>query len=316
MLRVVFFGTPDFAVPYLDALLDAPDIKVVAVVTQPDKPAGRKQELHPSPVKERAILAGIPVLQPETLKNYDVHDQLRAFSADLFVVFAYGKIIPPIPLKIPPLGCVNVHPSLLPRHRGPSPITTAVLQGDTETGVTIMLLDEEMDTGPILDQIRVSINRDETTPTLTARLSEIGAPFLVKTIRGYADGSLTPKPQNDAEATYTTMLSREAGKIDWSNSPEAIQRKINAYTPWPGTYTEWNRNGVPVRLKVFQASIPPDQDPIGPDGEVFVRSNRLFIGCKNGAPLEILTLQLEGKSALTAAQFLAGFSDIHRVTLE
>lgn len=311
-LRVAFFGTPEFAVPFLDALFDDSDIEVVAALTQPDKPVGRKQELAPSPVKLRAEEAGIGIMQPKTLKNYGVHDELRALKADAFVVVAYGKLIPPKVLPIPRLGCINVHPSKLPKYRGPAPVSAAIEHGDEKTAVSIMLLDEGMDTGPILGQKELEVKLDDTTPVLEKRLSKIGAPFLVEVLKMYADQVITPVSQDDSKASITKLLDRESGHINWTEPAKFIEQKVRAYTPWPGTYTVWDRNGKEMRLKILKARLSDSgsQEP----GTVTVSDGRILVSCGEGQ-LELLDLQLEGKSTMDPKVFLRGYPDIANAIL-
>lgn len=238
--RVIFFGTPEIAVPTLRALNNEYD--VVGVVTKPDKPVGRKKILTALPVKKVALELGIPVFQPTTLKatkksGAQAISQLGALSADVCVVFAYGKILPPEVLEMTPLGCVNVHPSMLPVLRGPSPLQGAILEGLTETGVSIMLLDEEMDTGPIIIQERLVLDARETAETLHDKAAQLSSTLITRALDGYIEGSLTPQPQDNEKATYCSLIKKEDGLIDWSRSPEEIDRKIRAFTPWPGVYT-------------------------------------------------------------------------------
>ncbi|MEK7105615.1 MAG: methionyl-tRNA formyltransferase [Patescibacteria group bacterium] len=250
-MKIVFFGTPELATNVLQALIDAEGFDVVATVTRPDKAVGRDPAITPSPVKALATGRGIPVLDFASLKTAVAVDALRTLNADVFVVFNYGKIIPPAVLEIPPLGCVNLHPSLLPKYRGPTPYLSALLNGETETGVSIMLLDAGMDTGPILATTRVPIMPDDTTPELAERLIAAGTPVLIATLRGYAAGTIQPVAQNDAEATYTKLLDREDGLVTGKETPEELDRKIRAYTPWPGCYTIIKRNGKDLRVKLL-----------------------------------------------------------------
>lgn len=279
-MKIIFFGTPDFSVPFLNTLASDPQIELLAVVTQPDKPVGRKLIPKPSPIKERGQVLGFRVFPFTKLKSFEAHDQLVSLGADVFVVVAYGKLIPKSILDIPKLGCVNVHPSKLPRYRGPTPIQTAIEHGDRETAVSIMLLDEGMDTGPLLAQKKVEILPTDTTPSLSQRLAAVGAPFLVETLKLYAAGALTPIPQDNTLASSTKLLDRASGKIDWDESPEVIERKIRAYAPWPGTFTIIEHQGVPLRVKILKAKVVEGQFEIlevQPEGglpmsyEAFVR---------------------------------------------
>ena len=263
-MKIVFFGTPELSVPVLQALITASNINVVAVVTQPDKPVGRKQELTPPPVKVVADSAGIPVWQFSTLKNPEAVAQLSSVEADAFVVFAYGKMIPDDVLSIPRLGCLNLHPSLLPAYRGPAPINAPILNGDSETGVTIMLLDSGMDTGPILAQTNVAVASDDTAETLGDRLIAIGAPLLVETLQKYADGEIKPQTQKEEGITITKKLDREDGLIVKGEDPTTIDRKIRAYFPWPGCYTIIKHNGLDLRVKLLPKSMvqPEGKSPM------------------------------------------------------
>lgn len=252
-------GTPDFAVPPLRALQES-DHQVLAVVTQPDRPKGRGRKLAPPPVKKTAAAFGIPVIQPETVRSENFHQRMRQLAPDLFVVVAFGQILPPSLLAIPAMGAVNVHASLLPRHRGAAPIQWAIIEGDEETGVTTMMMDKGMDTGDILLMEKTAITADETAAELHDRLSEMGAPLLLATIRRLQSGDLMPTPQDPEKATYAPMLKKTDGEIDWSQPAERIARRIRGMTPWPGAYTFSDG----MRLKIFKArvlerdiSVPP-----------------------------------------------------------
>lgn len=284
-MKIVFFGTPEFSVPFLRALIEAPSLEVIAVVTQPDKPVGREKTLTPPPTKILALQHGLPVLQFATLKSDTARETLAALHADCFVVVAYGKLIPQPILELPPLGCINVHPSLLPKYRGPSPIQAAIANGDDKTAVSIMLLDAGMDTGPLLAQEPVEVLPTDTSPTLSERLTKVGAPLLVSTLVGYEAGSIKPMPQSDAGATITKLLDREDGLIDWTDSAEEIDQKIRAYTPWPGCYTVLNKNGKELRVKILAAQLV--------DGK-----------------LAILQVQPEGKQPMSYQEFQRGYGQI------
>lgn len=241
--KVVFFGTPDFSTPSLQALIESDEFAVIAVVTQPDKPTGRKQILTASPVKKLAQHNNIPVLQPSTLsqkkeEGITFRDQLRDLQPDFCVVIAYGKIIPQAILDIAPDKFINIHGSVLPILRGASPIQYTILEGHPTGGVTIMVMDAGMDTGPILAIQEVSIELDETSQSLHDKLRMIGADILIPTLTAYVNGDIQPRAQNEAEATYCSLIAKTDGLIDWSSSPEHIDRQIRAFTPWPGAYTE------------------------------------------------------------------------------
>ncbi|MFA5010296.1 MAG: methionyl-tRNA formyltransferase [Patescibacteria group bacterium] len=296
--RVVFMGTPEAAVPSLKTLLNDVQFEVVAVVTQTDKPVGRKQIVTPSPIKVLAEENGIPVLQPVKLKNNPVlWEQLRGLSPDVMVVVVYGKILPQEVLDIPAHGIVNVHPSFLPKYRGTSPVVNAILNGDKETGVTIMKLELEMDSGPIIAKSQpMIISPTDTTATLAAKLAEVGAKVLIESLPKYLNGEITPTPQNEAGATYVKIIQKEDGLIDWHDDEEIIARQVRAYTPWPSAYT--NLNGQPI--KILSAEFNPTVE--NPKGTIAKIDGRLYIG-----KLKINQLQLAGKKPMDGKSFLAGY---------
>lgn len=312
-MRLIFFGTSEWAVSVLSALAHDPEMEIALVVTTPDRPAGRKQKLTASPVKRAAEELGLSLFQPATLKSETAFETLRNANADIFVVVSYGKLIPERILGIPRLGCVNVHPSLLPKYRGPSPITAPILAGDVETGITIMLLDEGMDTGPILAQTTIPLDPRETQISLTQKISEQSPPFLIKILKKFAAGDLQPNSQDHTQSTVTKLLSREDGRVDWHASAEEIDRQIRAFTPWPGTWTLWTRGKKSIRLKI-PAAIPADETSL-PAGRVSIENNRLRVACSDRF-LEILTLQPEGASVMTAEVFLRGYSDVKDACLD
>ena len=314
MIRLVFFGTPELSVPFLRALEADPAFEVAAVVTQPDKPSGRGGTLTASPVKTAAADLGIPVLDFASLKKHPTAvDTLKALAADAFVVVAYGKLIPQDVLGLPRLGCLNMHPSLLPKFRGPSPMQYALKEGDATTGISIMLLDEGMDTGPILAFETISIDDVETLGSLTQKVMHAGPSLLVSTLKRHAAGEIVPMRQDATKATLTKLLEREDGHLDWSKPVAELERLVRAYQGWPGTYAVWNRQGVPMRLKVLSAA-PTDLKADFPLGTVQTHDGRLCVEASDGT-LEILSLQPEGKAAMTAGTFLKGHSDINGVVL-
>lgn len=301
--KITFFGTHQFAVTILQALLDAPFIEVAHVVTQPDEPVGRKQVLTPPPVKILADTYNIPVSQPGTLKNYD----FSPFSFDLNVVAQYGRIIPKNIIEAPKFGTLNVHTSLLPKYRGASPIQFALMQGETETGVTIIQMDEGMDTGPTLLQKKITILPDETYLELDARLAILGAEALLETIPRYIDGTLPPQAQNNAEATLTKLLNREDGKIDWHKSAQEIYNQYRGLTPWPGIWTMWGEKRLKlVEVKYTEKSLAP--------GLVCFAHGKMFIGCMSGT-LEVIKIQPEGKAVMEAKNFVNGHVELDGVML-
>ncbi|TAK04665.1 methionyl-tRNA formyltransferase [Patescibacteria group bacterium] len=304
-LRVVFWGTSAFAVPALRALAALPDATVVAVVAQPDKPQGRHAEPVSSPVAAAARELGLPLLQPEKVKTKEFENTLRELSPDMSVVTAYGRIIPEAVLAIPRLSTLNVHPSLLPRWRGPSPIQSAIAAGDPETGVSIMLLDAEMDHGPLLAQMRVPLSGTERYPELETRLAHTGAKLLAETLPRYANGRMTPKPQDHEKATFCTLLTRDSGRIDWSKNAAEIERLERAYDPWPGVWTEWTDGTTTLRAKLFDAHV---ENSASEPGALSERENRLVVGAGSGS-VSFGMLQVEGKKRMTLPELLRGSPD-------
>jgi methionyl-tRNA formyltransferase len=297
-MRIVFMGTPEFAVPSLRALIDSGE-NVVAVVTQPDKPKGRGLEVASPPVKVLAEKHGIPVLQPAKIKNDEFLNELKKINPDLICVAAYGKILPRNILDIPPYGCINVHASLLPKYRGAAPINWAIIKGEKITGITIMKMDEGMDTGGMLLKKELLIDDEDTGETLSEKLSEIGAKLLIETITLLKEGELHPIPQNSSEATYAPMLKKEDGNIDWKKTAEEIRNLIRGALPWPGAYT--NLEG--KLLKIYKARTVEGE---GKPGEVIKSdSTTIRISTGNGT-LDIIELQIEGGKKLIAEEFLRG----------
>ncbi len=302
-MRIVFFGTPEFAVPSLERLAESAH-EVALVVSRPDKPVGRKQVLTPPPVVVRARELGLPVEQPRKLKSGPFPERFRELGPDAAVVVAYGRFIPAPMLEVPRHGFVNLHPSLLPRHRGPSPIQWALASGDRVTGVTTMLIDEGMDTGPILLQREVPIRPGETAPELSSRLAVEGAALLVETLDGLEAGTVVPTPQPEDGATVTPLLDRGMGVVDWSLPAEAILARLRGFTPWPGLHTVFRGE----RLKLH-ALEPVDPPPPGdePPGTVLAADGRgIVVRCGEGSALRITALQREGRRRMAADAFLAG----------
>ena len=321
-IRTVFFGSPWFALPSLEAL-HAAGANLVGVVTQPDKPAGRGHRMTASPVKTWAEQHGLPVFQPKELKKEESRAFLHELKPYLLVVVAYGKILPKEALDLSKFGAVNVHASLLPKYRGPAPIPAAILAGNTETGVTIMKLDEGIDTGPMLAQERVPIAPDDTTGTLSKKLAELGAQILIPTLEKYIrhelspatrslpstlssgskGGEVWPAPQDDTQATVCRMIKKDDARIDWLKPAEFIARMVRAYDPWPGTYTTWNGR----RLLIHRAAAVPassTEDRLLP-GAITYDSAALKLGTGDGI-LFLKELQLEGRKRLPATEFLRG----------
>ncbi len=327
--RIVFMGTPAFATPALRALIDhAPSgdllpngLAIVGVVTRPDKPVGRGRQMAFSPVKQLALDAGLPVLQPGPLRRPEALATLGELAPDVIVVAAFGQILPPDVLALPPHGCLNIHASLLPRWRGASPISAAILAGDAETGVTIMRMEEGLDTGAILTQRAMPIGDDETTGALTAKLASLGAELLIETLPRWLAGEITPIPQDETQATMTRPLRKEDGRLNWSQPASSLARQIRAVSPWPGAFTTWNGR----QLKVLQAhplSALPAAAPSTP-GACFTleRSDPqyrqygpLACACGEGA-LALEVIQLEGKRAMPAADALRGYPALGQAIL-
>jgi methionyl-tRNA formyltransferase len=298
----VFLGTPDFAVPVLRALIADPGFAVALVVTQPDRPAGRGRQLTPPPVKVLAEAHGLPVFQPERLRGTEVLERLRAADADLFAIAAYGQLLRQAVLDIPHYGTLNVHPSLLPRHRGPSPIPAAILAGDDETGMTIMLTDRGMDTGPILAQERILLGREETTASLTPRLAELGADLLVRTIPPWIAGAIAPHAQDESAATGSRTFSRADGALDWSRSALELERQVRALNPWPRAYT-FDRG---KRLLVLNARAVDQAAPAGVPGTVFDGTSGGLLVATGAGVLRLDEVQPEGRRPIPGDVFLRG----------
>jgi methionyl-tRNA formyltransferase len=300
-MRIVFMGTADFAVPVLAALADS-SYDVAAVYTQPDRPAGRGRAPAPPSVKRFAVLRGLEVRQPERLRGEQELQALAALRPEVIVVAAYGQILRPAVLEIPRHGCLNVHASLLPRHRGPSPLAAAILSGDEETGVSIMLLDPGMDTGPVLAQERVPILPEDTTGSLLVKLADLGTRLLLDVLPRWVAGEIVPQPQDETKATYSRIVTKDEGELDWSRPAVELWRRVRAFQPWPGAYTFWNGK----LLKVLQAVPMPDLD--AEPGEVrTVKSQPAQLAVQTAAgSLGLVEVQIEGKRALSAEEFARG----------
>jgi methionyl-tRNA formyltransferase len=297
--RLIFLGTPPFAVPSLEALAER--YEVVAVVTQPDRPARRGRKLAPSAVKKAALELGLRVLQPESLRNEEAVDQLRELEPRVMVVAAFGQILRPAVLDIPPKGIVNVHPSLLPKYRGASPIAGAVLAGEEETGVTIMLMDEGMDTGPILSQSTIEVAPDDTTGSLEEKLSKLGAGLLAETLHAWLVGEIDPRPQGDTEATYTRPIAKKDAVIDWALPAKDIWFRVRAYNPRPGATTLWKGD----LLKVLRAHPYADSKQTAKPGEVIELDEGVGVATGRGVLL-LEEVQLAGKREMNVEDFVRG----------
>jgi methionyl-tRNA formyltransferase len=295
-MRIVFFGTPFFAVPSLVALLQSQE-KIIAVVTQPDKQKGRGRVLSPPPVKEIALRQGTRVLQPKSLKDPSFLDELYTLKPDMIIVVAYGKILPPQVLGLPPHGCINVHASLLPKYRGAAPIQWAIIQGEKETGITTMMMDEGLDTGNILLQEKTVIYDDDNSETLGKRLADIGGSLLIRTIDKIKEGSVTPAPQTGT-SNYARPLKKEDGRIDWSNAATDLYNFVRGMYPWPCAYCYLNQE----RIKITRAIAVEGH---GIAGRIEKADEELLVGTGEGF-LSLTELQPEGKRLMTAKDFLMG----------
>jgi methionyl-tRNA formyltransferase len=298
-MRIIFFGTPDFAVPSLRGLLAGAD-EVVGVVCQPDRPAGRGQRLTAPPVKETAIAAGVPVLQPEKIRTAEFLDQLRGWAPDLIVVAAYGRILPNSILELPPHGCINVHASLLPRYRGAAPMQWAIANGDERTGVTIMQVAEKMDAGDMLLQRATPISGDDTLSSLHDRLADIGAAALIEAIDQIRSGTARPVAQDETQVVYAPMIKKEDGLIDWSRPATEIERRVRAFDPWPSAHTRLHGK----LLKISRATVERSDSSAAP-GTVLGVGDAIRVACGRDR-LAISELQLEGRKRLTAGEFTRG----------
>lgn len=301
-MKILFMGTPDYAVSALEALIAA-GYEVTAVVTQPDKAKGRSGQVQFPPVKECALKYGIPVLQPVKIRTQEAVSELKKYEADVFVVAAFGQILTKEILDMPRLGCVNIHASLLPKYRGASPINHCIIDGEKETGVTIMQMDEGIDTGDILTKVKVAIDDDETAESLFEKLSKTGANLIVDTLPKLERGEITPVKQNDAESSHTKMMDKSLGKIDWSKSAAEIERLVRGLNSWPSAYTYINGKSV----KLWKCAVA-DSDFCGGEksGEIIkVTKDIVDVACGKGI-LRIKELQPEGKKRMDVKTFLLG----------
>jgi len=304
-MRVVFIGTGEIGVPTLHALLGSEEHQLAAVVTQPDKPVGREQRIEPSPIKKALAGTKIPILQPARIKDRQSIEEISARSPQAIIVMAYGQILPRGILETPRVACLNLHASLLPRHRGAAPIQAAIASGDPETGITVMYMDEGLDTGDILLQRKIDILPTETGGSLHDRLGQIAPDALLESLQLLAKEIAPRIPQNNALATYASKLNRNDGKIDWSQPADILERKIRAFNPWPGAFTTIAaKSGKPRNLKIFSASIV---DLVGEPGEILQTGKRGLVIAASDRALSLEEVQPEGKRRMTSAEFLHGF---------
>lgn len=311
-MRILFLGTPDFAAIPLAALAHDPRYTLVGVVTQPDRPVGRSRAPQPPPVKQRVaeLQLDIPVLQPATLRDPSVVAQIAALKPDVGVVAAYGEILRRDVLNIPPAGYTNIHPSLLPLYRGPAPVAGAILAGDTETGVTVMRLEAKMDSGPILAQRRVPLPPDARAGPFTHELFELGSAMLLEVLEPYCAGTLVPTEQDHSQATYTALLKKSDGLIDWNLPAAQIERMVRAYDPWPGTQTLWR--GQPLR--VLAARVGQENSAGALPGTLSEHNGQVLVATGAGM-LELLVVQPAGKRALAAAEWRRGIQKLDSTRL-
>lgn len=300
-MRIVFMGTPEFSVPSLAALLTS-EHSVVGVVTQPDRPKGRGQELAESPIKQLATQHRIPILQPLKMKDPGFLDSLSAWKPDLIVVAAFGRILPKIILDLPLRHCINVHASLLPKYRGAGPIQWALIRGERETGITTMLMDEGMDTGPILLQEKVSIAPDDTAGTLSSKLADIGGRLLIDTLARIQNGTVTPQPQDQSQATMAPLLKKEDGLLDWTLPALDLANRVRGLSPWPGAYTYLGED----RWVVWKASILDRSAATAPAGTIVDATKEGLAVSTGDGVLRIMEFQPANSRRMSVAQYLAG----------
>jgi methionyl-tRNA formyltransferase len=299
-LRIVFCGTPAFAVPALRHLMAQPEFQIEGVVTQPDRPRGRGQETSSSPVKDTALDAGLAVYQPERIKSESALDFFKRVAPDVIVIIAYGQIIPAGLIDLPRLGWINLHASLLPKYRGAAPINWAIANGETRTGLTTMRIDPGLDTGPMLLKHDVNIDADETTPELAARLAEAGAPLMADTLRGLERGDITGWPQDNSQATLAPLLKKEDGRINWSSRAQEIYNRIRAFQPWPGAFTTFR--GKQCHIWGKPTPIAHSDSP----GAILTLDGDTFIACGEETSLQLEFAQLEGRKRISAREFGSG----------
>jgi methionyl-tRNA formyltransferase len=304
-MRIVFCGTPEFAVPALTRLIADPAFTIEAVITQPDRPRGRGQQVASSPVKDLALASGLYVYQPEKIRSDSAYEFFRRAVPDAVVIIAYGQIVPARLIEIPRFGWINLHASLLPKYRGAAPINWAILNGETRTGLTTMQIDASLDSGPILLQSAVEIGPEETAPELARRLAEAGAPLVVESLRRLERGEITPQPQDHAQATMAPLLKKEHGRIDWSQPARQIYNRVRGLDPWPGAFTSFRGQLCHVW---GQPAASPSAAPreLAAPGTLLPAGSELFVVCGQGTWLRLEALQLEGRKRVAAPDFVHG----------
>jgi methionyl-tRNA formyltransferase len=300
-MRLLFCGTPNFAVPTLQHLLAQPDFQIAAVITQPDRPRGRGHDVSFSPVKEVALAAKIPIFQPDKIRNADSEQFLREVNPDAIVIIAYGQIIPARLLSIPRLGWINLHASLLPKYRGAAPIQWAIANGESVTGITTMRIDAGMDTCDILLQRETPIGPTDTTPQLAKRLSELGAPLIGETLRGLRDNTLKPQPQDHSAATLAPLLKKEDGQINWQQPAQVIHNRMRGFTPWPGAYTRFRATACHLLGQPASNSFSA-----GAPGQILYDRKELLVACGQQSFLHVSYVKPEGRKQVSAVDFANG----------
>ena len=314
-MRIVFMGTPDFSVPALKALVEA-DHQVIAVVTQPDKPKGRGKEVQMTPVKIQAMEYGIPVYQPAKVREASFVEVLKGLEADVYVVIAFGQILPKAVLELPKYGCINIHASLLPKYRGAAPIQWCVIDGERETGITTMMMDVGLDTGDMLEKAVIPIEEKETGGSLHDKLSMAGGDLILSTLKNLEEGTLVRTPQTDEGTCYAKMLTKSLGDIDWNQDAVSIERLIRGLNPWPSAYTMWNGKTIKIwaadviagreAAEFLSESGVPAETGTAP-GTVVCSDKRGLVVCTGGGLLSIRELQMEGKKRMDTPAFLRGY---------
>jgi methionyl-tRNA formyltransferase len=309
-LRIIFCGTPDFALPSLRHLLAQSDFQIAGVVTQPDRPRGRGHATSSSSVKEAAASAGVPVYQPEKIRSDEALQYFHRTAPDAVVIIAYGQIIPQRLIEIPRLGWINLHGSLLPKYRGAAPIHRAIINGETSTGLTTMRIDAGLDTGPTLLKFETDVGPDETAPQLYARLSEAGAPLVAETLRALERGTIVPAPQDNSRATFAPPLEKEEGRIDWSLPAQQIYNRIRGLQPWPGAFTSFRGKNCAIWGRpILGMGASFEASPAGAtraSGEILAGSGKVHVACGDGTALQLEFVQLEGRKRITAPEFANG----------
>lgn len=305
-LKIIFCGTPAFALPSLRGLIAQPDFQIAGVVTQPDRPRGRGKEVASSPVKDAAIVAGIPVYQPHKIRTEESHEYFRSVAPDVVVIIAYGQIIPARLIEIPRLGWINLHGSLLPKYRGAAPIHWAIASGETRTGLTTMRIDTGLDTGPTLLKYETEIAPDETAPQLYARLAEAGAPLIIETLHRLASGTITATPQDNSQATLAPPLKKQDGRIDWSLPAPKVYNRIRGFQPWPGAFTTFRGKQCSIWGKPTPHSMTARTLPLPVPGTLNVSSSETDVACGEVTALRLEFVQLEGRNKNSAREFANG----------